>query len=74
MRETISFAELAIVLVTGLGLAVTALFICVVPLTTQMAGSRDFVSYWATGRQLVKHANPYDREAIMKIEHAAGLD
>lgn len=73
-RENVSLANLAIVLVTGLGLAVTALFLCVLPLTAHMAGSRDFVSYWATGRQLVQHANPYDREAIMRTEHAAGLD
>jgi hypothetical protein len=73
-RSTIGLAELAIVSVTGLGLAVTALFLCVVPLTAHMAGSRDFVSYWATGHQLVHHANPYDRVAIMSIEHAAGLE
>ena len=71
---SIGFAELAIASVTGLGLAVTALFLCVVPLAGHMAGSRDFVSYWATGSQLVHHANPYDREAIMRIEHTAGLD
>ena len=71
---SIGFAELAIASVTGLGLAVTALFLCVVPLAGHMAGSRDFVSYWATGRQLVHHANPYDREAVMRIEHTAGLD
>jgi hypothetical protein len=73
-RTPLSFAELAIVLVTGLGLAVTILFLCVVPLTAHMAGSRDFVSYWATGYQLVHRANPYDRQGIMRIEHAAGLD
>ena len=39
-----------------------------------LAGSRDFVSYWATGHQLVQHANPYDRDAISALEHAAGLD
>jgi Glycosyltransferase family 87 len=72
-RAGISLAELAIACVTGLGLAATALFLCVVPLAGQMAGSRDFVSYWATGSQLVHHANPYDREAVMRIEHAAGL-
>jgi hypothetical protein len=38
-----------------------------------MAGSRDFVAYWATGQQLVHHANPYDREAMTRIERAAGL-
>lgn len=73
-HAAIRLADLAIVLVTGLGLAVTTLFLCVVPLTDHMAGSRDFVSYWATGQQLVQRANPYDREAIMRIEHAAGLD
>jgi hypothetical protein len=72
-RARISLAELAIASVTGLGLAVTALFLCVVPLAGHMAGSRDFVSYWATGRQLVHHANPYDREAVKRIEHTAGL-
>jgi Glycosyltransferase family 87 len=72
-RVSISLAELAIASVTGLGLAVTALFLCVVPLAGNMAGSRDFVSYWATGHQLVHHANPYDREAVTRIEHAAGL-
>lgn len=67
-------ADLSIALVAGLGLAVTALFLFAVPLAGHMAGSRDFVSYWATGRQLVHHANPYDRSAIAALEHAAGLD
>ena len=35
--------------------------------------SRDFVSYWATGQQLVRHANPYDRDAVAALEHSAGL-
>jgi Glycosyltransferase family 87 len=67
-------AEFSIALVAGLGLAVTALFLFAVPFAGHMAGSRDFVSYWATGRQLVHHANPYDRDAISAIEHGAGLD
>ena len=39
-----------------------------------MPATRDFVSYWATGRQLVHHGNPYDRDAISALEHAEGLN
>jgi hypothetical protein len=66
-------AELAIALVSGLTLAITALFLCVAPLTGEIAGARDFVVYWATGQQLVHHANPYDVDAMMRIERGAGL-
>jgi hypothetical protein len=66
-------AELSIALVSGLSLAITALFLCVAPLTGEIAGARDFVVYWATGDQLVHHANPYDVDAMMRIERAAGL-
>lgn len=67
-------AGVSIAVVAGLGLTVAALFLCAVPLAGHMAGSRDFVSYWATGQQLVRHANPYDRAAVAQMEHAAGLD
>lgn len=66
-------AEFSIALVSGLTLAITALFLCVAPLTGQIAGARDFVVYWATGQQLVHHANPYEIDAMMRIERGAGL-
>src|SRR6202789_3240804 len=66
-------AEFSIALVSGLTMAITALFLCVAPLTGQIAGARDFVVYWATGQQLVHHANPYDNDAMMRIERGAGL-
>jgi uncharacterized membrane protein (DUF106 family) len=66
-------AELSIALVSGLALAITALFLCVAPLTGHIAGARDFVVYWATGQQLVHHGNPYDVTTMMKIEQDAGL-
>ncbi len=66
-------AELSIALVSGLTLAITALFLCVATLTGPIAGARDFVVYWATGQQLAHHANPYDGEAMMRIERGAGL-
>jgi hypothetical protein len=67
------FAEVAIAIVAGLALSVTILFIFATPFSGKQAAARDFVSYWATGRQLVHHRNPYDRDAIWALEHAAGL-
>jgi hypothetical protein len=66
-------AELSIVGVAGLGLALTALFLCVVPLTGKIAGVRDYAVYWATGQQLIHGANPYDAGAMLRIEGSAGL-
>ena len=66
-------ADLSIALIGGLAFAIAVLFLCSVPFSGNIAGSRDFISYWATGQQLVHHANPYDREAVARIEHDAGL-
>lgn len=66
-------AELSIAIISGLALALTALFLCVAPLTGQIAGVRDFVVYWATGQQLVHHANPYDAASTLSVERGGGL-
>lgn len=65
--------ELAIAAVSGMALTLIGVFLLAAPMTKQIAGARDFVVYWATGQQLVHHANPYDREAVGRIEYAAGL-
>ncbi len=72
-RPRYDLADFAIALITGLFLAVIALSLCTVPLAGKMVGFRDFVAYYATGRQLVHHADPYDSEAIRRIEDQAGL-
>jgi hypothetical protein len=72
-KQDYDIAEFAIALVSGLTLAITALFLCVAPLTGKIAGARDFVVYWATGQQLVHHADPYSIDAMMRIERDAGL-
>jgi Glycosyltransferase family 87 len=72
-KSSYDIAEFSIAVVSGLALAITTLFLCVAPLTGKIAGARDFVVYWATGQQLVHHANPYDVDAMMRIERAAGL-
>jgi hypothetical protein len=68
------FAELSIATVGGLALALIAMFLCVVPLAGNITSGRDFVVFWATGQQLIHHANPYDAAAIGQIERAAGLN
>jgi hypothetical protein len=67
------FADLSIALVAGVAFAFTAVFLCAAPMTNQISAGRDFVAYWATGQQLVQHANPFDTAAMTKIEHGAGL-
>jgi hypothetical protein len=72
-KTTYDFAELSIAVISGLALAFTAIFLIAAPLTGKIAGARDFVVYWATGQQLVHHANPYDGDAMMRVERGAGL-
>jgi hypothetical protein len=73
-KPHIDFTEVSIAIACGLALAFTVLFLCVVPLLGKIAASRDFVVFWATGQQLIHHANPYDAAAMMKIEQTAGLN
>jgi len=72
-KPRIDFAEFSIATVAGLALAFTAMFLCVVPLAGKIAASRDFVCFWATGQQLIHHANPYDAASMKRIEQSAGL-
>jgi len=46
----------------------------VVGLTNKNAAERDFISYWATGQLLVHGQNPYDFQAVRKLELAQGRD
>ncbi len=65
-------AEFTILLTAFLALALVILFFAV-SVGGDLAGSRDFISYWATGQQLVHHGNPYDSGAVSALEHSAGL-
>jgi hypothetical protein len=68
------YADFAIALASGLILAISAIFFISVLFSGKMAGSRDFVSYWSTGVQLRHHADPYNWEQMMALQHAAHLD
>ena len=58
VRPHYDLADLSIALITGLFFAMIALSLCTVPLAGKMVGFRDFVAYYATGCQLVHHADP----------------
>lgn len=72
-QQRSDFAELSIAVVAGLAFALLILFVFAMPMASSMAASRDFVSYWATGQQLVRHGNPYDLNAISALEHSSGF-
>ena len=72
-QKKADYADLLIALACGLTIASTALFLALLPLAQHLAGSRDFVVYWATGQQLAHHANPFDIVAMGQLEHAAGF-
>jgi Glycosyltransferase family 87 len=59
---------LAAVLMLGAGVCILAF-----AMSSSNAANRDFISYWAAGQQLVRHQNPYDGAAILRIERAAGF-
>jgi hypothetical protein len=42
-------------------------------LTDKAVASRDFISYWAAGKQLLHGGNPYDFAAVRSLERSAGL-
>lgn len=77
-EEGRGLAGISIALCAGFALALGALYLTIQIAgypggSRGLAGDRDFVSYWATGRQLVLHGNPYDRSAISALEHREGL-
>ena len=71
-RSRTDVADLAIAVACGLALLVSALLLALLPAAGHLTSSCDFISYWATGQQLVHHGNPYDPIAMERIEHAAG--
>jgi hypothetical protein len=65
--------EFLVVGICTLAFLLTAGGFCASVLRGDAAGIRDFVSYWASGHQLAHHANPYDANAILCLEHSAGF-
>ena len=68
-----AIAPLPFVTVCGLAFGFIAGNICLALVLPNAPYTRDYIFYWATGQQLVRHANPYDPVAVTQIERAAGL-
>jgi hypothetical protein len=73
VKRRTDFADFILVVACGLGMSFTLLLLASMPLMPALSGSRDYLVYWATGQQLVHHANPYDAEQMARLEHQAGL-
>lgn len=72
-RSERDFSVFAIALVCALAALFTILFLTTMPFNRAVVARRDFIAYWATGRQLVQHGNPYDPAAIGTLERDAGF-
>src|SRR5579863_9116995 len=77
-QEVRDVAGISIAICAGFALAFGALYLAIQLAgypggSRGLAGTRDFISYWATGHQLALHGNPYDRDAIAGLEHREGL-
>jgi hypothetical protein len=73
VRKHLNFADISLAVVGGLTLVFGALLVCTVLLPGYEPGKRDFIQFWATGRQLVHHADPYNLNEVSHLEHGAGL-
>jgi Glycosyltransferase family 87 len=71
-RDAWKAVEPAIAIACALTFALFALGVCVLLLTGNRPGHRDVVSFWAAGRQIDRHADPYDSASILKIEQSVG--
>ena len=65
--------EPTVVCICTLVFAIFALGLSALLLTGNNPRGRDVVSFWAAGRQIVQHANPYDSASILKIERSVGF-
>ena len=72
MKQQRNLSVLLVALACTMAALFTALFLCYLPFNRALVARRDFIVYWATGQQLVRHGNPYDPPALQKIEDDAG--
>ncbi|MGA2570542.1 MAG: glycosyltransferase family 87 protein [Terracidiphilus sp.] len=64
---------LSIAVACALAAVYTVLFLSYMPFNRAVVARRDFIVYWATGQQLARHGNPYDPDALNRIEREAGF-
>ena len=42
-------------------------------ITENIAANRDFITYWAAAHEFAHHRNPYDSQAILRLEQSVGF-
>jgi hypothetical protein len=65
------YADFAIASASGLILSIGTIFFVAVLFSGKLAGSRDYVSYWSTGVQLRRHADPYNWQQMLDLQNNA---
>jgi len=73
LKDEHDLSVLSIAVPCVLAALFTILFIVSMPFNRELVAKRDFITYWATGRQLVHHGNPYNAAAVSRIEKDAGF-
>lgn len=68
-----TLAEALVIVVCGAVLLLFSVSLAQLLLTGSNPGHHDVVSFWAAGRQLDSHHNPYDAESILRLERSAGF-
>jgi hypothetical protein len=66
-------AVLPFVTVCGLAAGFMAGLLGVAVVSSKAPGTRDYIVFWATAQLLTHHANPYDEDAITRLERKEGL-
>jgi hypothetical protein len=66
-------AKLFLTALCGLAFGFTVYVFILTSVSGKALGTRDFVARWATGQLIAHHANPYDGNALLQVERAAGF-
>jgi hypothetical protein len=55
-------------------ICILAIGLSIIVLVTSQSSlaDRDYITYWASGRQLLAHKNPYDLSALVALDRSAG--
>lgn len=73
MKKERDIAVLLVAIACAAAVVFTTLFLALMPFNRNIVTRRDFIVYWATGQQLAHHGNPYDPDALNRIERDAGF-
>lgn len=66
------FVEGAVLITYFLTFGIFAVGIGFLLVTGNHASGRDIIAFWAAGRQIIHHANPYDAASILALERSVG--